>query len=376
MKQNPFKYGELSSGANFCNRKEEIRRLHAGFRDGQSIILISPRRWGKSSLVNQALATYNGRLISIKIDCFGLRSSAEFYSTLLRSVLQSTSTKLQQVADTVKSYVKAFIPFIKYGVGEGEEIKISLEIPQDKMDVAAILDLTQKIASARKIRIVLCIDEFQKIAEWSDGKSVLEKLRSHWQKHRDVSYCLYGSKRHVMASLFADSSQPFYRFGENIFLQKIDWSEWVKFLVHNFQRTGKRIEEAIAAVLVEKVNAHSYFVQYLARICWNNGVDKITKVILDAAFLELLNDHLALFQNMTKGLTSYQTNYIKALIAGEKQFTSQRVLNQYGIGSPGNIKRIETTLEDMEILDYSGENPEFCDPYFEPLFQKYFIENR
>lgn len=293
----------------------------------------------------------------------------------MKSILQSTSTKLQQVADTVKSYIKAYIPFIKYAVGEGEEIKISLDIPQNRVDIGAVLDLTQKIAAARNLRIVLCIDEFQKIAEWNDGRTVLEKLRSHWQRHTEVSYCLYGSKRHLMASLFSDSSQPFYRFGETIFLQKIEPSEWAKFLIMNFQGTGKHIEESVARMLADKVNCHSYFVQYLARICWNITADKITKFTLDAAYLELLNDHLALFQNMTKGLTYYQTNYMKALVAGEKQFTSQRVLKEYGIGSQGNIRRIETALEDMEILDYSGSTPEFCDPYFEPLFKKYFIDN-
>lgn len=375
MKLNPFKYGELSSGENFCNRKDEIARLHAGFRDGQSIVLISPRRWGKSSLVNQALTTYSGKLISVKIDCFGLRSSEEFYSVILKSILLATSTKLQQVADTVKKYIKALIPYIKYGIGEAEEIRISLEIPHGKMDVGAILDLPQKIAGGRKIRIVLCVDEFQKITEWNDGKIVMEKLRSHWQKHKDVSYCLYGSKRHLMATLFSDSSQPFYRFGETIFLQKIDPSAWTKFLLSHFRRTGKRIEEPTATMLVEKVNAHSYFVQYLARICWNISTDQITEETLDAGYRELLNDHLALFQNMTKGLTYYQTNYIKALIAGEEHFTSQRVLKEYDIGSPGNIKRIETTLEDMEIVDYAAKKPAFCDPYFEPLFKKYFVEN-
>ena len=376
MKQNPFKYGELSQGQNFCNRKEEIKRLHAAFRDGQSIVLISPRRWGKSSLVNHALATYSGKLIAIKLDCFGIRSSGEFYSILLKAILQSTSTKLQHVADTVKSFIKAYIPFVKYSIGDGEEIKISLDIPEGKVDAGAVLDLCQKVAVSRKIRIVVCIDEFQKIAEWSDGKNVLEKLRSHWQKHRDVSYCLYGSKRHLMASLFSDSSQPFYRFGETIFLQRIAASEWVRFIVYNCGRSGKRIEEPVAQRLVEIVNAHSYFVQYLARICWNSTTDKITGAVLDNAYREFLNDHLALFQNMTKGLTFYQTNYIKAVVAGEKQFTSQRVLKDYALGSQGNIKRIATALEDMEILDFSGDRPEFCDPYFEPLFRKYFIDNR
>ena len=372
-KKNPFKYGELSTGENFCNRKTELKRLHDAFRDGQSIVLISPRRWGKSSLVDQALTTYKGKLYPVKVDCFGINSSEEFYGTLLKAVLLATTSRLKQLTDTVTKHIKSFIPYIKYTVGEGEEISISLDFPATQLDPGTVLDLAQKIARQRKIRVVVCIDEFQKIAEWSDGTVVLEKLRSHWQKHKEVTYCLYGSKRHVMNALFSHSSQPFYRFGETILLNKIDHDAWVRFLLSEFRKTGKTITKEIAHEMVGLVDAHSYYVQYLARICWNNSREKITPAILKDSWEELLNDHLALFQHIVKGLTLYQTNYIKALLAGETQMTSQRVLQTYQLGSQGNIKRIADALEDQEIVDYATESPTFCDPYFAPLFRKYFV---
>lgn len=374
--ENPFKYGELCTGENFCNRQAELKRLRGAFRDGQSVVLISPRRWGKSSLVNQALQTYKGKVIAVKIDCFGIKSCDEFYALFLKSVLAATSNKVQQVADSIKNFVRGLIPFIKYSVGEGEEIKISIDMPVSKAGADEILDLAQKIAHLRKVRMVCCIDEFQKVTEWTDGDLLLEKLRSHWQKHKEVSYCLYGSKRHLMASMFSDSSQPFYRFGETLFLQKIQKDEWVRFITGEFKRTGKVMDIALAASLAERVQCHSYFVQYLGRICWNNTPGKVTPEILQTSYEEFLNDHVALFQQICKGLTRYQTNYLRAVVAGESKFTSQRVLGQYGIGSQGNIKRIMDTLQDLEVLDFASGQPVFCDPYFEPLFRRYFVENR
>jgi len=376
MKENPFKYGELSTGNNFCNRQQELKRLQAAFRDGQSIVLISPRRWGKSSLVNQALQTYKGKVIAIKIDCFGIKSSEEFYTIFLKSVLRATSSKVQQVADSVKNYIRALIPYIKYGVGEGGEVTISLDLPVSKVGIDEILDLAQKVARQRKVRIVCCIDEFQKVSEWFDGPATLEKLRSHWQKHKEVCYCLYGSKRHLMATMFSDSSQPFYRFGETLFLKKIAKDEWIRFITAEFKQTGKSVDAGVAGDLASLVQCHSYFVQYLGRICWNNTQHKLTQEILKASYDEFLNDHVAIFQQICKGMTQYQTNYLRAVVAGETQFTSQRVLNQYGIGSQGNIKRIKDTLEDLEVLDFATGHPEFCDPYFEPLFRRFFVENR
>ncbi|MBL7872380.1 MAG: ATP-binding protein [Cyclobacteriaceae bacterium] len=370
--KNPFKYGELSTGENFCNRKQEIKRLQSAFRDGQSIVIISPRRWGKSSLVNRSVATFKGKLICIQIDCFGISSSREFYAAFLKATLQQTNSKLQQVVDTVSKSLKSLIPYVKYGVSENDEIQISLDLPNKKYDVEDILELPQRIAVDRKARLVVCIDEFQKIAEWPDGNALLEKLRSYWQNHNHVSYCLYGSKRHLMSALFAHSSQPFYRFGEILFLTKIEVAEWTLFLTKEFEQTGKVISPETSRRLVERVDSHSYFVQYLARICWNNSDKKVTQEILNASFNELLNDHLSLFQNQTRSLTKYQINYLKAVSAGETQLTSQRVLNQFDLGSPGNIKRNQVVFEDLEILDYAKGFPIFCDPYFKPLFDRIF----
>ncbi|MGE0771931.1 MAG: ATP-binding protein [Cyclobacteriaceae bacterium] len=376
MKQNPFKYGELSTGDNFCNRQAEIKRLHNAFRDGQSIVLISPRRWGKSSLVDRALDTYKRKVIAVKMDCFGFKSSGEFFAALLKTILTNTSSKLQQVAETVKENIRSFIPYINYSVGEADEIKITLELPKTKMDVAVILDLPQKIAAKRRLRIVVCIDEFQQIAQWPDGQQVLESMRKAWQKHKEVSYCLYGSKRHLMSQLFTDKSQPFFNFGETIFLPKIERGQWIQFLLRSFRSSGVKIDKEVAARLTDLVDCHSYFIQYLARICWNNAGKELTMKILDQSYEEMLNDNVALFQSITRGLTQYQVNYLRAVVAGETQLTSTRVLSEYNLGSPGNIQRIAAVMEDAEILDYSGEVPVFCDPYFRPLFERYFANSK
>lgn len=367
---NPFKYGELARGGNFCNRASEMKRIQQAFVDGQNIIIISPRRWGKSSLIAEAIDRHKGRHLKITLDCFGIRSSDQFYEAFLHAVLKASSTKMQQAADIIKKYVSAIVPYISYSTGAQDEVKISLNLAKKKIDTS-VLDLAQKIAEDRKVKFIICIDEFQKISEWEDGQQTLETLRSHWQMHKDVCYCLYGSKRHLMASLFSDSSQPFYRFGETIFLQKIGKEEWTKFVLDNFEKSGKKISETLSEQLVSYTQCHSYYVQYVSRLCWNNTTKTVTQEILDQSFLEFLNDHDSLFRKTTESLTRYQVNYLKAFIAGERKFTAQRVLQDYDLGSAGNIKRIEKALEDAEIMDYQGE-PRLCEPYFEPLFGKIF----
>jgi len=176
-----------------------------------------------------------------------------------------------------------------------------------------------------------------------------------------------------MTTLFSDSSQPFYKFGETLFLDKIEREEWVHFLMDQFKSSGKVISEELAGVIVDRTGRHSYYVQYYARLCWSESDSTIQPQHLESAWSNLLNDHLPVFRQTADSLTAYQANYLKAFCAGEKQFTSQRVLRDYNLGSPGNIKRIETTLEDQEIMNFFPNQHEFAEPYFEPLFRKYFL---
>ena len=144
--------------------------------------------------------------------------------------------------------------------------------------------------------VAKAVDEFQKIHEWPTGKLMLEKLRSCWQRHHDVCYCLYGSKRHLMANLFSDSSQPFYKFGETIFLDKIEREEWIPFLIHQFKISGKSISPELAGMIVDRTGRHSYYVQYFARLCWSEADNTIKSQHLESAWINLLNDHLPVFR--------------------------------------------------------------------------------
>ncbi len=371
--QNPFKYGELTRESAFCNRTVELKRIHQAFKDAQNLILISPRRWGKSSLIDVAVARYKSKLIVVKLDCFGITSEEQFLEVYLKTVLKASNTKLQDFTATARKFINSVIPYLSFSIGDRDEVKVSVQLRGTNTDVDSILDLPQRIAEDRGVRIAICIDEFQKVHEWQTGPATLEKLRSIWQRHSDVGYYLYGSKRHIMTTLFSDSSQPFYKFGETLFLGKIGKDEWSEFLVAQFKASGKTISSELANTIAERAQRHSYYVQYYARLCWNESASTIKSGDLESAWFNLLNDHLPLFHQTTDNLTTYQVNYLRAFCAGESQFTSQRVMRDYNLGSPGNIKRIEKSLEDQEILNFFPDQHEFAEPYFEPLFKKYFL---
>ncbi len=216
----PFIFGKLAEGQNFINREKDLENLKLNFKSGINTILISPRRWGKSSLVNQAaeqLKTENPELHFCFIDLFNIRSEENFYEDFATKLIRVTSTKWEEWIKSGKKFFSNLIPRFNMGLDPVHDFKITFDWKELKKSQDEILELPQSISIAKKIRIVVCIDEFQNIAQFDQSLAFQKKLRSVWQKHQKVTYCLYGSKRHMLAEIFENKSMPFYKFGETRF---------------------------------------------------------------------------------------------------------------------------------------------------------------
>lgn len=126
------------------------------------------------------------------------------------------------------------------------DFSISLELNPKSDDINELLNLPEKIAQKRGINIVVCIDEFQQISDFKDSKRFQKQLRSVWQLQKSVSYCLFGSKKHLMNELFEKRSLPFYKFGDAIYLPCISTPDWVSYIRNRFDSTGKQISKELA----------------------------------------------------------------------------------------------------------------------------------
>ncbi len=229
----PFVYGKIARSENFTDRENETALLVNNFNSLVNTIIISPRRWGKSSLVARAAEIAergNDRLRICKIDLFNVRNEEHFYELFAHSVLKATSSKWDEAVESVKKFLTRLTPKIVIAGDAQNEISLDFDWKELKSNPDEVLDLAEKIAIEKGIRIVVCVDEFQNIAEFGDPAYFQKKLRSHWQQHGHVSYCLYGSKRHMMLDVFTNSSMPFYKFGDLLFLEKIATEPWIGFI--------------------------------------------------------------------------------------------------------------------------------------------------
>lgn len=364
MVNKPFIFGVATSGDNFTDRKKETERLSLNFRNGVNTILISPRRWGKTSLVQKVCRlTQSDKLKIVYLDSFSCRSDKEFYDAFASAVLKQTSSKLEEWLENVKLFLSRIRPKISMGTDPMTEFSISFEINPQSNDIDEILQFPEKIAQKKGYKIVVCIDEFQQIAEFQDSRTFQKRLRSIWQLQKSVSYCLFGSKKHLMNELFEKKSLPFYKFGDTIYLPKIGTSDWINYICDRFKVTGKHISKELAEKICQRVENHSSYVQQLAWLVWIHTDKTASEQDFEEAFQDILDQNTPLFEKQTESLTTYQMNFLRALINGvHKEFTTQEVLQKYQLGSSANVSIVKRALEKKELIEIEKNQVTLPDP--------------
>lgn len=368
-----FVYGMSVEGENFTDRVKETKRLKMNMENGINVILVSPRRIGKSSIVRKVTKEITSpKIKTVYMDIYDCRSEYDFYNRFASELLKQTANKTGQVIENIKKFMVRLTPKISFSPEPMSEFSLSLGITPQNYKPEEILQLPEIIGQAQGVHIVVCIDEFQQIGEMSDTLTIQKRLRGIWQHQRNVSYCLFGSKKHLMNKLFQNRRMPFYLFGEMMYLDKIPTEDWVPFICSRFESQDKKISAELARLICETVESNSSYVQQLA---WN-VMAETGKVTTEEDFHHgvdaLLAQCSALFEEQLKGLTGYQINFIRALCDGvSSDFGSKAILETYNLGTKSNISRIKTALLSKEMIDFDKDNVFLEDPVFKIWFKRY-----
>lgn len=373
-----FVYGMSVAGNNFTDREKETKRMVLDFENGINVILISPRRMGKTSLVKKVMSEMdNPNIKVVYMDIYDCRSEYDFYNRYAETILRATGSRMEQVMDSIKRFLTRVTPKLSFSPEPNSEFAFSLGITPKDYRPEEILNLPELIAKEQGIRIVVCIDEFQQIGEFSDSITIQKRLRGVWQHHQNVSFCLFGSKRHLMENMFQNKRMPFYMFGEMIFLDCIPKEYWVPFIRSRFNKYGKEISDEYAGCICDTVNSYSSYVQQLA---WNVMAETdtvVTEESMQNGINALLEQCSSLFMQQTEGLTSYQLNFLRILCQDiHSGFTTKEVADMYPLGTKSNIDRIKKALLEREIITNQKEGVFFADCIFERWFKSNFITRK
>lgn len=364
--ENPFVLGKAAEGAYFTDREEDARRLSANLTHGINTILISPRRWGKTSLVKKVISDIDCPDIKfVYIDIFQCKSESEFYHAFATAVIKQTSSKLEEWVEMAKTFLSNISPKFSFGSDPMNDFTLSFEWSPEDTTTFDILQLPQKISTKKGVRLVICLDEFQQVADFANPVTFQKKLRSVWQHQQDVTYCMFGSKKHLLENIFNDKSMPLFKFGDMLFLKKISTEEWVRFICDKFHKTGKSISPELAACICEAVDNLSSYVQHLAWIVWYKSGETVTRKDVMSSIDDLLEQNKVFFQREVELLSELQLNFMRALANGVNQgFSRKEVMRKYRLESSANVNSIKNSLLKKDLIDIDGKTITFNDSLF------------
>lgn len=374
----PFSFGHIVDIKHFTNREGDLEKLKKNLLSGINTILISPRRWGKSSLVAKTIQEINKESSvykTVRIDLFSTSSEQEFLELFAKEVLKAGSSKWEDWLNDARDVFKNIIPKISFGTQPDYDFSLSFEWQEAQKHALEILDLPEILAQKKNIKFIICIDEFQNLSQYSGYEVFEKKMRSVWQKHKNVVYCLYGSKRHMMIDIFNKPSKPFYRFGDLFLLDKIKREKWITFITENFEKTDKRIANKFAGKIPELMKNHSWYVQQFSYYVWSGTEKEVSQDIFNNAINRLIQSNTPLFQQIIEDLSVGQINLIKAIVKEEKQLSSKKNIDQYRLGTSASVTKNKDILLQKDLIHKNKDDFELLDPVFELWFkQVYFNE--
>ncbi len=364
----PFQYGRLAEAESFIDRVEDRKELKNFLSHGINTILVSPRRWGKSSLVKEAMRELREEDKKMRVcflDAYKLHSEEDFYNKFASAVIQGVSSALEQKWGDFLRFVSRLTPSITIAGDPMNSVEVNLKMNPLQESPEAILQLPERIAVEKGIRVIVCIDEFQQLANLPHWERLESMLRSEWQQQQHTTYCLYGSKMHMMKKIFNNSRSPFYKFGQMMQLKRIDKKYWLPYIVNNFEATGRHITETQAERICEMVKYNSWYVQQYCFFVWKHTAGTVEDRELERQLDLVIDTNAETFQNELDELVPSQIALLKAIAAGERHFNAKNVVEKYSLGQSQTITRNKKTLIEKDLVEKNGDIFSFVDPLFE-----------
>lgn len=368
-----FVFGVSVGEYNFIGREDEIHRLKMNFKEGINTVLISPRRWGKTSLVTKVCRELgNEAVLTVYVDIFRCKSEYELYNVLAQELLRQTATHAEQWLENAKDFLSRLTPRISVSPEPYSEYSLFLGITPKTHTPEEVLELAETIAVRKGKRLVVCIDEFQQIGEMADSLTIQKRLRTVWQHQKHVSYCLFGSKKHMMVNIFQMRNMPLYQFGDTMFLERIPTEKWIGYIVSHFEERKRHISAEYATRICEAVENHSSYVQQLSWLIFSllDEEESVGEAHFKKGFETLLDTQEQLFLQQIESLTSYQMNFLRCVISGVTDgYGDENVRQEFNLGSPSNIARLKKSLTDKELIEKKGMKMYVTDPVFAQWFK-------
>ncbi|HEY8738185.1 MAG TPA: ATP-binding protein [Candidatus Dormibacteraeota bacterium] len=371
-KLNPFRYGDIVEEEYFTDRSGELESLKSDIRSGQNVVIISPRRFGKSSLVQQATSELRSEgILSATLDLFGITSLEHLADAVTAVVYRDLARPLSRAYHEALELLGRIQPQIQVEIGAGEVASITLKPALAKKDVLSALEaalaLPGQIADSQGKRVAFVMDEFQNAV--MIDKDLPAIMRTVFQRQGKVAHIFMGSQQSLMTTLFTERGQPMYRLAKRVPLGPIPAAEFAPFIEDGFATTGLKISADAVARLLELSEGHPYHTQELASATWNIAVAALEPVSVEtvhAAHESVYRAESPLYVSEWEKISAHQRRTLVAVADDPKgQVYSDEYRRRYDLGAASSVQRSIEQLVNRNVIQGTAAGQfQVPDPYF------------
>ena len=358
LDHNPFYFRTLNADDPFCNRTKELQELTSYAKGRAHVVLYSPRRFGKTSLVRRVQKDLaDAGAITIYADFFGVTSIEDVASRLARAVYKVTHQQEGLFSKALKA-LKSFRPVIRPDEESGIAISVEpattrlagMELFADTLEaIGVFIDSTGQL-------VQIALDEFQEIVELRDALRIEGVMRSYLQNHK-ASYFFIGSRRRVLAAIFNDRQRPFFQSAINYELDCLPENELASFVSARFAEAGLSCPVEMASQISSQVRCHPYYSQKLAffvyEVCSAKEIGAIT---IREGFEAMFQAEKPVFEATIQGLSLQQITLLKALAREEtKSLLALDWMGRHRLASIGGTKGAKERLFSLDLIEQVGD---------------------
>ena len=342
---NPFKFGTVVENSFFTDRQNELQYIKSVLNSENHLILISPRRFGKTSLVVKALRESNRKHIMLNLQ--SVVSPEDFAARLLKEIFKIY--KFEKVKHFIKNF--RIVPTISLNpMTDGVDVSI-MPMVDNRVLIEDVFALLQAIASEED-RLIVVLDEFQEIK--SIDKNLDRLLRSIMQLHKNINYLFLGSQESMMREIFEKKKSPFFHFGQLLHLDKIPYDDFKLYLLERLSFVDNADE--ICNEILAFTKCHPYYTQQLASQVWEIGRKGEMDNIVNEAIARLLEFHDLNFERIWLNFNNTDKRILMWLANNNKPYALMGIA-QSTISS--SLKRMLKDGYVIKTAEYEVEDPFF-----------------
>ena len=359
---NPFAFGALALDLAFADRDRELDELGRDMRNGQDVVVVAPRRYGKSSLVLRAIeeVVADGVLVAY-CDLMRTPTKERFAAALAKTIVDDLDSPVGQALDRAAALFRGLRlrPTMEIDPDDAS-IRFAFDATRRHADIdetiEKLLELPGRVAAERKRPVVVVFDEFQEVVTLDPIFPNL--MRAVFQTQPEISHVYLGSKRHVLDSIFSDRNEPFWRSARRMDIGAIPEPVFAAFIRERFAETGSTIEAAAAGHLVAITHGHPYATQELAYFTWElvpkRGVARIADV--DSALVTVLRSEHNNLARIWELATRNERLVLLALSTEPLSLYAEETRDRFALPAPTFVQRAVRALvrEDVVEKERSG----------------------